>query len=806
MGSGHPRQFPLFGLKETLYPVEFRDMRKSVQNAGFIALCLVAAAIPSQAALVKLVYTATVATVAGTPFGFDTTVRNATMTGYFLYDTSTPPVPPPGTTSNNFDQALPVAGFYGVVNGVKFRGSNIEQAQMVLGPPDTFRIIDGPDAQHPGRILSVNGVPNAAATLFFAIVNQTSVSSTPSLPAVFPFPWTDAHTFALADSNGTLLMQFTGPLVQTTFTAVTTNVTGSSGVVYTGGTTGNSTVLTASVTSDYTSSVNGGTVNFVIPGVTSVLNAAVTNGTATATINVPPGTPPGIYPIQTTYSGTSYFSGSTDTTSQTLVVTATSTLRLNRSNLVFGARPVGGAVTPPQTVNVSVGNYASWFATPSSTNIKVQPAFGTGPGTVTVTATQGSSGSVSFTGIGISNSPVVLPIQINSLSGAGFGNASNFIGFIDQPGTQNGSLSGAIAVTGWALDDIAVSRISLYREPVPQDPGAAIVTVVGKSLVYIGDAIFLADTRPDVAQSYPNNPLNYRAGWGMLFLTNTTYNNNGVAGFGGNGTYILHVVGTTFEGYQVEIGSRRVIVDNAHALLPFGTIDTPTQGQTNVSGNQFVNFGWALTPSPKTIATDGSTMFVSLDGANVGRPNFGFPRADIDSIFPGYNNTGKAVGYYMLDTTRLTNGIHSIAWSVQDNAGALQGIGSRVFYVYNQPTGPSAEPVIPASAQRKAASVPRKTASVVMRRGPDFDAPLAPVPFTDGTYRISAKPGERLEVHTGLRLMPASEQDLPPCSTVDADGVFYWDSPIMAMGTFKVSLRGEDGQSVHLLVALRLNE
>jgi hypothetical protein len=41
------------------------------------------------------------------------------------------------------------------------------------------------------------------------------------------------------------------------------------------------------------------------------------------------------------------------------------------------------------------------------------------------------------------------------------------------------------------------------------------------------------------------------------------------------------------------------------------------------------------------------------------------------------------VGYYYLDTTTLSNGLHTIAWTVTDNAGNAQGIGSRYFNVQN---------------------------------------------------------------------------------------------------------------------------
>jgi len=151
---------------------------------------------------------------------------------------------------------------------------------------------------------------------------------------------------------------------------------------------------------------------------------------------------------------------------------------------------------------------------------------------------------------------------------------------------------------------------------------------------------------------------------------------------GGNGPYTLRVYADDVEGLRTLLGARTITCANASASLPFGTIDTPGQGGT-VSGT-IVNFGWALTPKPAVIPFDGSTIDVLIDGVIVGHPTYGFARADVDSTFPGYGNTGHAVGYFSIDTTQLADGLHTIAWVVHDSRGATQGIGSRFFTVANQ--------------------------------------------------------------------------------------------------------------------------
>jgi hypothetical protein len=42
-----------------------------------------------------------------------------------------------------------------------------------------------------------------------------------------------------------------------------------------------------------------------------------------------------------------------------------------------------------------------------------------------------------------------------------------------------------------------------------------------------------------------------------------------------------------------------------------------------------------------------------------------------------------AVGVYQFDSTTMSNGLQIISWAVRDNAGVVQGVGSRFFRVQN---------------------------------------------------------------------------------------------------------------------------
>ena len=83
------------------------------------------------------------------------------------------------------------------------------------------------------------------------------------------------------------------------------------------------------------------------------------------------------------------------------------------------------------------------------------------------------------------------------------------------------------------------------------------------------------------------------------------------------------------------LGTRTMTCADASATKPFGAIDTPTQGGT-ASGPSFVNFGWALTPTPKLIPLNGSTITVLVDGASIGTADYNHERPDIETLFPAF--------------------------------------------------------------------------------------------------------------------------------------------------------------------------
>jgi hypothetical protein len=271
-------------------------------------------------------------------------------------------------------------------------------------------------------------------------------------------------------------------------------------------------------------------------------------------------------------------------------------------------------------------------------------------------------------------------------------------GMVDTPVNGVTGVTGSIAVTGWALASPGVATVKIYRNCLSGIDNAACQAVDGNSVVFIGDAVFITGARPDIEALYPAYPFANRAGWGYLMLTNVLPHVTAPAsGTGGQGPLTLFAFATDLQGNRALLGQRSITLDNDDGAKPFGGIDTPTQGGT--ASGIVQNYGWALTPGSAIIPTNGSTMTVVVDGVALGTVTYNLCRDgasppagpgqchdDIATLFPTFTNITRAtgaIGVFNLDTTKLGNGVHTIAWGVSDTQGRTDGLGSRYFTVQN---------------------------------------------------------------------------------------------------------------------------
>ncbi len=389
------------------------------------------------------------------------------------------------------------------------------------------------------------------------------------------------------------------------------------------------------------------------------------------------------------------------------------------------------ATTTSQLVTVWFsGPSAAWTATSDQPWAQVSGGAGSGAGQFTVsidepsmrvlTGTQTATVTVSAPSISASATvTVTLTIDPN----LGFGAAP--FGVVDTPVQDALGVQGAVSMSGWVLDDLGVRLVKIYRSCLSFEAAQPYCIVLSGlpnlgPVVELGDATFVPGARPDVEAIYPGYPAANRAGWGFMILTNMLP--NGPAGLtsGGVGTIALHALAFTEPFAPVTPIGRsildrdptRITLANDTIAKPFGAIDTPGQGAT-VSGI-VNNFGWVLTPDPGTgvvVPTGGSTISVFLDGAPVGTATYNLCRGrvavngvvpsgqlcndDVSTAFRGSGtlfrnlDAGRGpIGLRAIDTTSLSNGQHTLSWSVTDSANRAEGIGSRYINVVNGATDP----------------------------------------------------------------------------------------------------------------------
>ncbi|MCP4151180.1 MAG: hypothetical protein GY757_25780 [bacterium] len=463
-------------------------------------------------------------------------------------------------------------------------------------------------------------------------------------------------------------------------------------------------------------------------------------------------------------------------------------IHFNRDRFNFGAL-LGDGLTGPQAFHVSNtgGGVLDWVTTVSDTWIQAAPSSGTGSGYVTVSISPAGltpgiyTGTVTITDPRADNSPASVDIYLQIKT---TGQEQPPFGHMETP-LDGAAVSGSIPVTGWAIDDIEVSSVKIYRNGVPG---------IESGPVYIGDAVFVEGARTDIEQQYSQYPKNHMAGWGYMMLTNSFHD-------GGNGPYVITAIATDSSGSTVVLDSKTIFCDNQSAVKPFGTIDTPTQGGS-APGSNFVNFGWALTPMPNTIPRDGSTIKVLVDGVPLeGNPVYNIYREDVAAAFPGYTNSNGASGYYYLDTAGYENGVHTISWLVTDDAGNSAGIGSRYFSIQNHvsttsmTTGKLTAGKLTgkgtASGKREAIKgLPVNPHPVLVLNGYNGyknNESQRLYPDSNGIITVELKELEPLVIYTTphpLRFTPCRAgylkvgqrlRPLPTGSTLDAKrGVFYW--------------------------------
>jgi hypothetical protein len=481
------------------------------------------------------------------------------------------------------------------------------------------------------------------------------------------------------------------------------------------------------------------------------------------------------------------------------------TMTLDRTSLAFSAVTTGTAFsskTATQTVRIaqSGAGTVTWTAASSSPWLVVSPVSGSGSVTLSVSVQFASAlapsqpGSITLTFTGANNAAGPVNVTLSTLTTT---SALAPAGNMDTPVDGTTGVAGSIPVTGWAIDDVGVARVSICRDGVAGEAVPAHPLCNGLAKIYIGDGLFLDGARGDIQALYPNAPFNTRAGWGYLMLTNFLPS-------GGNGVFNLYAYATDVDGHTSQLGGPKTITcSNATSIAPFGSIDSPGQGEV-IGGAVYNNFGWALSPGLRRADVPGGGLTrVFVDSTDLGTPGGWVARADLQALFPKaqYDGVDNALAVKAIDTTILANGLHTIAWIVTGNSGGTSGVGSRYFTVSNgsglllgsSRASMAASPSgVTLAAEIDAA--PADRSAIAGRRGFDLNTPLTTYPFGGQRVTVASEELDRVELllgaageyqYTGYLRTVAGPAPLPIGSSMDAaTGAFGWMPGVGFVGNY----------------------
>lgn len=211
-------------------------------------------------------------------------------------------------------------------------------------------------------------------------------------------------------------------------------------------------------------------------------------------------------------------------------------------------------------------------------------------------------------------------------------------GVLETPVTGK-TINETINLSGWFLDESGVSKVE--------------VLVDGK---VVGKAVY-GDARPDVKKS---NPVYNNGNAGYHYALNTRKL--------GNGRHSLTVRETGKNGWTNKLTEKVITVSNAR-----GVIDGPTSNQV-IKGKYKVT-GWFMD------ANGVAKLEVVVDGKAAGQAVYGDRRLDVKKSFPSY--AGDPGYHYVLDTSKLTNGRHTITVRETGKGGLATTLPVESFTVSN---------------------------------------------------------------------------------------------------------------------------
>lgn len=242
--------------------------------------------------------------------------------------------------------------------------------------------------------------------------------------------------------------------------------------------------------------------------------------------------------------------------------------------------------------------------------------------------------------------------------------------YVDSPNASTTMASGVLPIVGWAFDTNNTVNVSIAIDGITNEPGDPASS---------NPSITLGVSRPDVCAAYPNAYGCPNVGWsGALDTTQLA-----------NGSHTFTVTARAAYpnpsgGYKFDTMSSAPVtfaVNNTVGTSTRVFIDQPASGQ--VLSNMPTLNGWALDDNAMVTRLD---FFV--DGNLVGSQEDNGSSATLDSrpdvcaVYPGRPGCPYVGWHFNLNTTALSNGVHTLA-VVAVSAKGSQATTSTTFNLQN---------------------------------------------------------------------------------------------------------------------------
>jgi hypothetical protein len=281
-----------------------------------------------------------------------------------------------------------------------------------------------------------------------------------------------------------------------------------------------------------------------------------------------------------------------------------------------GSRPDVCAVFPSRAGCPNVG-WAFWLDTTRIAN---------GPHTLAVTGKSANGDQLTLSAaLTIANWTGANPMTID----------------IDTPNSHSSPFSGSVGFGGWVISSIAaIERVSAAIDGVPA-----------------GNANYGA-SRPDVCRVFSGRAGCPNVGWNLAIDTTLL----------ANGPHTLAVTATS-SGGQSSTATATFSVSNSGPIIV--DIDQPNPNSGIVSGTAAFG-GWTLDTNGVAI----QTVKVLVDGVFIGLASYGGSRSDVCARFSSAGGCPDVGWNFLLDTTVLGNGTHTLEITAISTTGEQATAGN----------------------------------------------------------------------------------------------------------------------------------